>query len=256
MVGMVDIRWVWLILHHEDPSGPDARVDRAWDFWSEVTGSTISPRRGDRGELATLVPADGDGWVKLQRTVQGDGIHVDLVVEDVDDAASQAEALGAHRVASYSHGRVMRSPGGFTFCFTSWEAEGEPTRQVREGHDVLLDQVCLDIPAACFDHEAEFWSALTGWGVEVSPSEEFRSLRRAESVPVRFLLQRLGTEEGAVTGHPDAACADRAATVERWVTAGAELLHEHTWWTVMRDPAGLVFCLTDRHPQTGAVPRT
>lgn len=252
---MVDIRWVWLFLHHEEGEGGGraAAVDRAWDFWSRVTGSELSPRRGERGQFTTLVPRSGDGWVKLQRTLRGDGIHLDLVVEDVDTAADQAEHLGAERVDSYDQVRVIRSPGGFVFCFTDWSAEGRPGHQERGGRATLLHQACLDIPAELFDAETTFWSALTGWTLEQPTDDEpeFRSLRRPEGIPVRILLQRRGESGGTTTGHPDVACAARATAVAEWVAAGAEVVHDRPWWTVMRDPAGLVFCLTDRDPQTG-----
>lgn len=250
------VRWAWIFLHHEEggPAGRDAEaVDDAWRFWATVTGSAISARRGDRSEFATLVPVEGDGWVKLQRTLVGDGTHLDLVVDDIDAAADLAGALGAEPVDSSEGVRVMRSPGGYVFCFTSWAAEGRPSQQVRQGQEALLDQLCLDIPASLFEAETAFWSAVTGWELSSSAHEEFRSLVRPSAIPVRLLLQRLGADEGVVSGHPDVACADRAASVQRWVEVGATVVEEHPGWTVMRDPAGLVFCLTDRDPATGRV---
>lgn len=258
---MIDIRWVWLFLHHEG-GGASQRaaeeVDAVWDWWAQATGTTLSARRGERGEFATLVPADGDAWVKLQRTQVGDGTHLDLSVEDVDTAADEAVRLGAERVDSYPGVRVMRSPGGYPFCLTDWHEQGRPSRQVRTGHDELLDQICLDVPTPAFESEVEFWAALTGWGAKEVGEPEFRALEQPEGIPVRFLLQRVGGDAGegaaqVVTGHPDLSCVDRDRSVREWTRAGAEVVDPHRWWTVMRDPEGLVFCLTDRHPATGVV---
>ena len=47
---------------------------------------------------------------------------------------------------------------------------------------------------------------------------------------------------------------ERAAAAERHVTLGASLVREHPWWTVLTDPAGMAYCLTDRHPVTGRRP--
>lgn len=249
---MIDVRWVWLHLHHQE-----GVADRGEEYWREVTGWGLSPRRGGRGEHATLLPVDGDPWVKLQRTRSGTGIHLDLSVDDVDAAAAEATRLGASRAAGSGDDvpglRVVRSPGGFCFCLTEHAAEGGPSRQVRTGPS-LLDQACLDIPADLMAAECAFWADLTGWE-RWQPGEEYSALRAPEGIPLRLLLQRLGEDDGAsaVRGHPDVACADRLADLPRWEAAGAEEVGRFPWWSVMRDPAGLVFCLTDRDPVTGRV---
>ncbi|NYG37073.1 VOC family protein [Janibacter alkaliphilus] len=254
---MVDVRWIWLFLHHEvgEDGYRSARADAAWAFWAQQTGQQPSPARGTKGEFTTLVPAEGDGWIKLQRTGSGDGIHLDLVVEDVDAAAEEAVGLGATLVDRYARVRVLRSPGGFVFCFTDWDAEGRPSLQLRTG-DELVDQACLDIPAPRYADEIAFWSTLTGWEAVQSTRAEFRALRRPESLPVRVLLQRLedAAVDEPVTGHVDVACDDRAAATPRWEDAGADVVAQEAFWTVLRDPAGVPFCLTDRDPQTGLLP--
>lgn len=250
---MVDIRWIWLFLHHEEGepgASPErsAAIDRAWDFWAAMTDSQLSARRGERGEFATLVPSQGDAWVKLQRTIAGDGVHLDLDVDDVDAAAEQAHALGAELVDSFESVRVMRSPTGFAFCFTSWEAGGRPSRQVR-GNSQILDQACLDVPRGQRDREASFWGALTGW--ELRESDDFASLARPEQIPVRLLFQEVDDDRAITTGHPDLACVDRGQRIAEAVALGATLESEFEWWSVLRDPAGLVLCLTGRDPLTG-----
>jgi hypothetical protein len=48
-------------------------------FWREVTGSALSPFRGVAAEFATLLPPDGDAYLRVQR-VKDDpgGHHLDL----------------------------------------------------------------------------------------------------------------------------------------------------------------------------------
>ncbi|MEO7267874.1 MAG: VOC family protein [Knoellia sp.] len=46
----------------------------------------------------------------------------------------------------------------------------------------------------------------------------------------------------------DFACRDRVASRETHVATGASVVSEHEFWTVMRDPAGRIYCLTHRLP--------
>ena len=239
---MIDIRWTWLFL-----DTPRADAPRSWAFWSEVTGWPLSPTRGDDGEFATLVPPRGDPWVKVQAVGHGPGgIHLDLDVDDVPAAAEEAERLGATRVGAIGDEVViLRSPGGFTFCLTPRHGEAE---QVREGARELVDQVCLDCPQDVHDAEVDFWVALTGWPQVDVDEPELSRLARPAGIPFRVLVQRLGDPTGAVRAHADLACADRAASTTRHVTAGARVVAVREGWTVMADPVGRVYCLTDRSP--------
>ena len=68
-------------------------------------------------------------------------------------------------------------------------------------------------------------------------------------MPVRILLQRLGSDDpGPARAHADLACDDRPAEVHRHVELGAEPVRVAEHWTTLRDPAGLVYCVTDRDP--------
>lgn len=218
-------------------------------FWSEVTQYDVSAPRGDGGEFATLVPPDGDDFLRVQRLADGaDRIHLDLHVEDPRAATERAVALGATEVADLGH-VVMRSPGGFDFCFVDHPAATRPRPSVRPGgHASLPDQVCLDVPAASYDEECAFWRDLTGWDLRGSDYAEFRSLARPVEQPVRLLLQRLEEETGDVRGHLDWSTTNRAAETERHVGAGATVVDVRTGWTVLADPHGRRYCLTDRHP--------
>ncbi len=236
------VRRMWVFL-----DTPRSEADGSWRFWARVTGSRLAPTRGADGEFSTLLPDRGEPWVKLQAVGGDGGVHLDLDVDDVAAAAGRAERLGAERVGAIGESVVvMRSPGGFPFCLTTWHGE---SGQVRTGLSSILDQVCLDIPSSRWDDETAFWSALTGWEMRESDEPGFSSLVRPPDIPLRVLLQRLDDEDGPVRGHVDLACTDRADDVRRHVADGAQVVEERSFWTVMRDPAGRVYCLTDRSPQ-------
>lgn len=248
---MIDVRWMWAFL--DTPLNDRAA---SWDFWSTVTGWAVSEPRGDHAEFATLLPDDGDPWVKVQAVAQGaGGIHVDLDVEDVRAAADRATALGAIEVGTLGAPPavvVLRSPAGLPFCLTPWQ--GEHT-QVREEARELIDQVCIDLPAEVHDLETSFWEALTGWPWRPTDVPEFSCLTRPDGIPIRFLFQRLGEEHGPARAHLDLACVDRAATRARHVAAGAHVVDDRDFWTVLRDPVGRLYCLTDRTPVQAWVQR-
>lgn len=241
----IGVRWTWLFI-----DVPARDVDRAVDFWTAVTGTTASGWRGDDDEFTTLVPPDGDPWLKAQRVQSGDvGVHVDLDVDDPAAATELATDLGATVVAERGY-VVMASPGGFVFCLT--HATDSSRSQVRRGAPSLADQLCIDIPANQYEQEAAFWAALTGWTRRPSSGrEEFDWLQRPDGLPVRLLLQRLDEPDGPVRGHLDIACRDRTTEVDRHAALGAAIVVELPWWTVMRDPTGRDYCLTDRDPETG-----
>ena len=206
---------------------PD-HADDGVRFWSAVTGYDVSPRRGDNDEFATLVPADGDPFLRVQTLAAGDDrIHVDLHVPEPREAADVAVGLGATEVADHTEQGylVVSSPGGFTFCFVSDPALVRPRPSDWGGHSSLLDQVCLDIPASSYEVECAFWAELTGWELRGAAAHtEFRSLMRPPGQPVRLLLQRLDDPDGLVGAHLDWATTDRGAETERHRAAGAEVV--------------------------------
>ncbi|EAQ00331.1 hypothetical protein JNB_09169 [Janibacter sp. HTCC2649] len=218
-------------------------------FWRSVTRTEVSPRRGEQGEFATLLPERGDAWVKVQRALEAGGVHLDLDVDQpLPEAAAEAIRLGATEVARHDDVIVLQSPGGFTFCLTSWATTGSPTTQIRDGEPDLLDQVCLDVPSDLYAAELDFWERLTGWPRRAGALPEFTSLTRPDGIPVRLLFQQLGEPTGPVEGHLDFACHDREASRAAHVSAGASVVSEHEFWTVLRDPVGRIYCLTHRLP--------
>jgi hypothetical protein len=67
-------------------------------------------------------------------------------------------------------------------------------------------------------------------------------------MPLAFLLQRLADEQPTVTAHLDLACDDRDGESARQQSLGADVVRRTPGWTVMRDPAGRLYCNTGRKP--------
>jgi hypothetical protein len=106
----------------------------------------------------------------------------------------------------------------------------------------------VDVPASVFDREVTFWSGVLGREPDdVGDHPEFRDF--GQPVPgFQFLLQRV---DDASRVHFDIETDDIEAEVRRLEALGAERVRQvHAWW-VMRDPAGLLFCVV--RVQTGAL---
>jgi len=228
-----------------------ADLDRAVEFWQGVTGYRLSERRGADGELATLLPPDGDDYLRVQRLGEGPGrIHLDLHVEEPRIASEAAIELGAHVLVRHELGYVvLRSPGGFTFCLVRHQASARPAPATwPDGNRSVVDQVCLDLPPDRYDAELAFWQGLTGWEPSPSISPEFSRLLTPDAMPLRWLIQRLDDPGGPVAAHLDLACDDRDAETARHEALGATVARVHQDWTVLTDPVGTPYCITRRKP--------
>jgi glyoxalase superfamily protein len=246
----------WLTLFLDFPAGS---FDAGVAFWREVTGSTLSPFRGQDGEFATLLPAAGDACLRVQRIADGSGgvhldLHLDPAAGTVYQAADRAVTLGAV-VRHASEGLViLGSPGGFAFCLVRWHGESTVPRPVTldAGGPSRADQLCLDIPPDAFDRECSFWASLTGWDLRPG-SGEFTRLDQPAQIPLRLLLQRRDSADplDQVSGHVDFACASRELLAARHTASGARIVSVFPGWTAMTDPTGRSYCLTRRDPETG-----
>lgn len=225
------------------------------EFWERITRTERSAPRGPAGQFATLLPVDGDAYLRVQRVddAAGAGVHLDLHVDSVNGSAGRAVDLGAEIIDSPGH-VIMRSPGGLVFCFVEHHGESVAPSPVAEPVTHRVDQVGIDVPADLFDAECEFWRDVTSWEMAQSALPEFRSLHRPDDIAIRLLLQRRDSApEGALTqAHLDIACdgdlegmeAVAAAHVER----GAVRLGLTKRWIRMRDPVGNLYCITPRTP--------
>lgn len=224
--------------------------DRGVAFWQGVTGYSLSPRRGATAEFATLVPPDGDDYLRVQALSAGPArLHLDLHVENPVYAAEAAVELGAHVLVRHELGYVvLRSPGGLVFCTVSHRAARKPAAATwPDGNRSRVDQVCLDLPSATYDVEVEFWRALTGWD-HTTGAPPFDRLEPPDEQPLRWLLQRLDEETGETRAHLDLCCDDRAAEEARHVALGATVVRRYDGWTVLTDPVGTTYCITGRTP--------
>ncbi len=235
--------------------------ERGSSFWAQAVGAGLSPVRGADREFATLLPASGaPPRLKVQRLRQGPTrTHLDLHVPDPVAAAAAAEGLGAEVAWRSEDGYVvLRSPTGLPFCLVHEErlpvAGQDPVADDSGPRTAALAEVCLDVPAGRFEEELDFWSGLTGWAAAPTTVEEFWFLRVPEHVGLGLLLQRTQDDRAATTAHLDLDTTDRAAEVERHVALGATRVADHGRWTVLRDPAGSAYCLTDRDPGTEVLP--
>ncbi len=245
---MVTVSWITAFLDTPGTSSVDADT-----FWVAVAATRLSARRGRERQFATLLPADGDAFIRTQVIEPGlPGVHVDLHVPNAGEATQHAVVLNAAVVAEHGTLVVLTSPGGLPFCLIADRDEHvRPTPVIWPGgHRSLVDQVCLDIPASGFEREANFWSSLTGWPRRQGNRPEFDYLDRGATLPLRLLLQRVDGD-GPVRAHLDLACDDVAAETARHEALGATVVRRTQAWTTLRDPAGRDYCITSRDPISG-----
>lgn len=250
----LDIGWVTAFI--DLPSDRHAATVR---FWSAATGTTLSPPRGADGQFATLVPAEGTGYLKVQRLEEPARVHLDLSVADVRGARKQALDLGAIEVDDCGGHVILRSPGGFVLCLVPHPPGAVPPPQTwPAGHRSRLAQVCLDVPPALLDAEVDLIARLTGWTVQAFAAVDgvvaFRAASPvASGLPLRVIAQRLGPDDAGTTtrAHLEFWSDDVAAEVARHLALGAQWVFEGAYWVVLRDPAGLDYCVIGRDPMTG-----
>ncbi len=247
-----DVPLRWLTVFLDFPAGT---FEAGVAFWRKVTGSGLSPFRGTAGEFATLLPASGDAYLRVQRVLAGSGgCHLDLHVDGssaaLEEMADRAGALGASvRRREAGELVVADSPGGFTFCLVRWDGESAvPPPLLTGGEASRVDTLCLDVPPAQFQRECSFWTALTGWEPGPAPVPGFTGLRPPAGMPARLLLQRLDSAAPGqrVRAHVDFACSARERAVGWHAGLGAQVVGGFAYWTVLADPAGREYCLVTR----------
>ncbi len=108
-------------------------------------------------------------------------------------------------------------------------------------HYSRLSKIVIDVPPAEHDRELAFWSGAVGQ--ELTQGHRYPEYHGAALHGQEFglLIQRLGDGPGRL--HLDIHTDDLAAEVARLEALGAERVEKvHSWW-ILRDPAGLLFCV-------------
>ena len=95
-------------------------------FWGAMFGTTIDSTLGDEPHYVDLQPRPGVPVIRFQRVpdekITKNRLHLDMLVENLDQARANVEALGGRRapgqpVTEYGWSWiVMQDPEGNEFC--------------------------------------------------------------------------------------------------------------------------------------------
>jgi hypothetical protein len=111
-------------------------------------------------------------------------------------------------------------------------------------HRSLITTIVIDVPVDVAAEEAAFWSAATGKDLARLSFPEYHGARLTSTLVL--LVQELG--EGAPRVHVDIHTDDVDAEVARLTELGATTVERFENWVVLRDPAGLPFCVVKAPP--------
>jgi hypothetical protein len=117
-------------------------------------------------------------------------------------------------------------------------------------HRSRLTAIGIDVPSGTHETEAEFWAAVVGGAVERREDPNDPNMTVGRPRGLELFVQRIDDHEPRV--HLDVETDDVEAEVVRLEKLGAQRVQRvRTWW-IMRDPAGVVFCVVA--PQGGDFP--
>jgi hypothetical protein len=111
-------------------------------------------------------------------------------------------------------------------------------------HRSLITTIVVDVPGELHAEEVSFWSGATGKDLVRLSHPEYHGARLTPTLVM--LVQELG--DGAPRVHVDIHTDDVDAEVARLVELGARPVERLEEWAVMRDPAGLPFCVVKAPP--------
>jgi Glyoxalase-like domain len=248
MAGIGRLDWM-----HVFVDVPTDRGEVTRDFWARALAWERGRPWEANPEFTSLLPPEGDSYVHVQEVDDEARVHLDVVVDDLDEARDRAVGLGAGTGTRTQRWQVMRSPGGLPFCLCREPSAGvrPPGTRHGDGHKSRLAQLCIDAPDAVFDDELAFWQRLTGWSVDKGGRPEFTGLVGPASAPMKLLMQRLGADDAGTTtrAHIDLGSDDIDAEADRLVGLGARYVDRYPGWALLVDPAGLPFCVTGNSPE-------
>jgi catechol 2,3-dioxygenase-like lactoylglutathione lyase family enzyme len=106
---------------------------------------------------------------------------------------------------------------------------------------MLLREVIVDVPSEALAATQQFWAGALGGTVRrLEEFPEFAALDKPAALP-HVGFQDIG--DGPARFHLDIETDDIEAEVARLAALGAVVEQRREHWVVMRDPAGLLFCL-------------
>jgi len=189
------------------------------------------------------------GW-RVLRDLAGRDARLNAAEFDrlLDRAHAQADILEAQRRHAAGYAFDEPDSGIGTRAFEASEPPADDTTATGRGgaervfHYSRLLKVVIDVPAADHAVTADFWQ--DALGQPLTGLYEDHPEYRGGQVPgqdLTLLVQRLGT--GAARVHLDLHTDDLDAEVERLEQLGATRGEKVQRWWVMRDPAGLPFCV-------------
>ena len=114
-------------------------------------------------------------------------------------------------------------------------------------HRSRLTAIGIDVPAGVHEQEAAFWSGALGSAIERDRDGTYLTVGHAG--PMEVFVQKI--DEPARV-HLDVETDDVEAEVARLEALGAERIAQVKSWWIMRDPAGLKFCVV--RPQSDSFP--
>ncbi len=108
-------------------------------------------------------------------------------------------------------------------------------------HRILLRKFFIDAPAEVHDRTRDFWvTALAAQPHRGVKYPEYHWFEHPASVAQVF-VQDVGSASARY--HLDIETDNVEAEVTRLLAAGAQEVERHEGWVVLRDPAGLLFCV-------------
>lgn len=110
-------------------------------------------------------------------------------------------------------------------------------------HRSRLTSAYFDVPAAAFDAEVAFWAGALGRTVRLDEEDLDYVEYEGMSSELQVMVQRLGEGGDGARVHFDIETNDIEAEVRRLEGLGAVRVEQIETWQVMRDPAGMVFCV-------------
>jgi Glyoxalase-like domain len=109
-------------------------------------------------------------------------------------------------------------------------------------HRSRLTSALFDVPDEAFAAESAFWSGALGRASESDGDDEDYTCLKGLTSGLQVMVQRIGDEAPARV-HLDIETDNVEAEVQRLERLGAVRLKAIESWWVMRDPAGLLFCV-------------